>query len=159
MSIHVGNRVYDIVDDTTGTVLEIKFDDFGEMGYDEILVQWDTIKKPTWCQLNTGTIKVLPELYHPKKHAHAIKAWADGKEIEFKTCSASGWYDLPDNPTWNEGTEYRIKMKAVERWHWVIQTASSYITTKKMFSEKEVANAKHINFVQKIDSSKKICYE
>ena len=59
MSIHVGNRVYDIVDDTTGTVLEIKFDDFGEMGYDE----------------------------------------------------------------------------------------------------KEVANAKHINFVQKIDSLKKICYE
>jgi len=37
-----------------------------------------------------------------------IKAWADGKDIEFLT--EDGWLDAGD-PEWNEDSEYRIKIE------------------------------------------------
>lgn len=46
----------------------------------------------------------------PHKHAEIIKAWADGKEIEFR---ASDKFDFSPvrnpNPGWNYDYEYRIK--------------------------------------------------
>lgn len=42
----------------------------------------------------------------PHKHAEAIKAWADGAQIE---CMDRGaWVECP-GPTWKEYAEYRVK--------------------------------------------------
>ena len=43
----------------------------------------------------------------PHKHAEVIKAWADGKEIEYKTCD--GDWRITDTPCWTQGREYRVK--------------------------------------------------
>jgi hypothetical protein len=42
----------------------------------------------------------------PHIHADAIKAWADGAEIEFK---ANNFWLLTRYPNWYEDYEYRIK--------------------------------------------------
>ena len=41
----------------------------------------------------------------PHKHAEAIKAWADGAKIEFK--SKNGW-QLCNDPGWYDDYEYRV---------------------------------------------------
>lgn len=45
----------------------------------------------------------------PHKHAELIKAWADGAEIEMK--NGTLWTDCvqPNNPSWSNSVEYRIK--------------------------------------------------
>jgi len=43
----------------------------------------------------------------PHKHAEIIKAWADGYEIEYQW--GGGWKQIPEHPTWPEGSVYRIK--------------------------------------------------
>lgn len=43
----------------------------------------------------------------PHKHAEAIKAWADGHEIEMFTDNGK-WERVP-HPSWMSGMEYRIK--------------------------------------------------
>lgn len=44
----------------------------------------------------------------PHKHAEAIKAWADGAEIEARISSTGQWV-LVCTPMWIEEYEYRIK--------------------------------------------------
>lgn len=44
---------------------------------------------------------------HPHKWAKEIKAWADGKTIEWK--GPSKWIDVGEMPSWNHLNEYRIK--------------------------------------------------
>lgn len=48
-----------------------------------------------------------------KKHIHAdvIKAWADGKDIEYLSCDEKWYYD--DNPMWFEDVQYRVCEEAV----------------------------------------------
>lgn len=51
----------------------------------------------------------------PHKHAELIKAWADGKQIQFKVLGSDGdWLDSigPENPSWSDLLEYRIKPEA-----------------------------------------------
>lgn len=43
----------------------------------------------------------------PHKHADLIKAWADGKNIEYKDYEGN-WVDA-SCPSWNPACEYRIK--------------------------------------------------
>lgn len=51
----------------------------------------------------------------PHKHAAVIKAWADGKEIEFRPFGRDYWQTMRDNhPLWNENTEYRVKPELIE---------------------------------------------
>lgn len=47
----------------------------------------------------------------PHKHAEAIKAWADGKPVEYRYPSwAKGrWEDIAIFPAWDERAEYRPK--------------------------------------------------
>jgi hypothetical protein len=42
------------------------------------------------------------------KHAELIKAWADGAEVEFKSCSGE-WVSLGSYYTWDCNVEFRIK--------------------------------------------------
>jgi hypothetical protein len=42
------------------------------------------------------------------KHADAIKAWAEGAEIECQISPLKGWV-LAVSPSWDERFEYRIK--------------------------------------------------
>jgi hypothetical protein len=44
----------------------------------------------------------------PHKHAEAIKAWADGAEIECRQLSGGHWLTVYD-PAWSKVSEYRIK--------------------------------------------------
>jgi len=60
----------------------------------------------------------------PHIHAELIKAWADGAEIE-ELCGGE-W--LWTDPTWREGTKYRIKSdekKPVVRWLWCSKRTKS----------------------------------
>jgi hypothetical protein len=50
----------------------------------------------------------------PHKHAEAIKAWADGKQIQFDD-DDRGWVDVLSNrPFWSEQTAYRVKPEPVK---------------------------------------------
>ena len=44
----------------------------------------------------------------PHKHAEAIKAWADGAEIEFFSSTFKEWLGN-STPSWHEDVSYRIK--------------------------------------------------
>ena len=44
----------------------------------------------------------------PQKHAHLIKAWADGAEIEYFSNATCDWR-LTTIPNWAENVEFRIK--------------------------------------------------
>ena len=44
------------------------------------------------------------------KHAEAIKAWADGAEIEYFDRTYGKWF-VDVEPIWGKNTEYRIKPK------------------------------------------------
>ena len=44
----------------------------------------------------------------PHIHAEAIKAWADGAEIECRQISGGHWLTVHD-PAWRKVFEYRIK--------------------------------------------------
>ena len=48
----------------------------------------------------------------PHKWAKEIKAWADGAEIEVYYESQQDWCPAPNNPTWNDEYEYRIKSQS-----------------------------------------------
>lgn len=50
----------------------------------------------------------------PHQHAEFIKAWADGKEIQF-SCGDNFWYDLIDPPVW-QALRYRIKPEPTPLW-------------------------------------------
>lgn len=51
----------------------------------------------------------------PHKHAAVIKAWADGKEIEFRSAKSVKWESLRGfTPMWQEDSEYRVKPEP--RW-------------------------------------------
>lgn len=45
----------------------------------------------------------------PHKHSEVIKAWADGKSIEYMSESEKQWLDATDTPGWYENVQYRIK--------------------------------------------------
>lgn len=48
----------------------------------------------------------------PHKHADVIKAWADGKDIEFlDTLSREMTWRDATRPSWSLDTEYRVKPK------------------------------------------------
>lgn len=48
-----------------------------------------------------------------EKHIHAdvIKAWADGKDIEY-SYDGTSWY-YTEGPTWTESVKYRVREEAV----------------------------------------------
>lgn len=48
----------------------------------------------------------------PHKHAEAIKAWADGAQIEYYNGITGNWCDASD-PTWCDRYEYRVKKDPV----------------------------------------------
>lgn len=51
----------------------------------------------------------------PHKHAAVIKAWADGKEIEFRSVGSNKWEGLlGHDPMWSVHTEYRVKPEPLE---------------------------------------------
>ena len=55
----------------------------------------------------------------PHKHAEFIKAWAEGKEVQWKTPSG-GWLDVGEYPGWMNNQTYRIKpAEKVVRWLWL----------------------------------------
>ena len=47
----------------------------------------------------------------PHKHAEVIKAWADGKPVQFRVSANAGWEDLNTTNVvgWYEDYQYRIK--------------------------------------------------
>lgn len=50
-----------------------------------------------------------PTSIKPRKHAELIKAWADGKDIQYKN-NTDIWVNV-DHPLWGPETEYRVKPK------------------------------------------------
>ena len=54
----------------------------------------------------------MTKTYTPHVHAEVIKAWADGKPIEWRICSTEDW-QLIENPGFVKGFEYRIKPEEV----------------------------------------------
>lgn len=57
----------------------------------------------------------MPEKkYTPHVHAEIIKAWADGKPIEWRRKSSPVWEMLSsDRPGWYSENEYRVKPEEV----------------------------------------------
>lgn len=52
--------------------------------------------------------------YTPHVHAEAIKAWADGKPIEWRLKGESNWIRLyTPTPAWSDTNEYRVKPEEV----------------------------------------------
>lgn len=86
----------------------------------------------------------------PHVHADAIKAWADGAEIEYKY-NGGTWISLKDeSPTWNVAVQYRVKPKQYERWFNIYE--------KSGFSSKEVAD-KYADAEQRIACVKAVFTE
>ncbi len=54
----------------------------------------------------------MTKTYTPHKHAEAIKAWADGKPVEWREASMLSW-QLIANPGFIKDYEYRIKPEEV----------------------------------------------
>jgi len=57
----------------------------------------------------------------PHKHAELIKAWADGREIQYRSFHPwdTQWQKEYGEPDWNSREfEYRIKPDKVVRWLW-----------------------------------------
>lgn len=50
--------------------------------------------------------------YTPRVHAEVIKAWADGKPVEWREDPLQGW-QLIENPGFIKDYEYRIKPEEV----------------------------------------------
>jgi hypothetical protein len=61
----------------------------------------------------------------PHKHAEAIKAWADGDEIEYRQASHHSWEET-SKPSWNIHTQYRVKPKTVVKYHGIMQGTDGY---------------------------------
>lgn len=52
----------------------------------------------------------------PRKHSEIIKAWADGKQIQYYDGLCDTWLDI-DNPDWCENQSYRVKPEVVKpKW-------------------------------------------
>ncbi len=51
----------------------------------------------------------------PHKHADVIKAFADGKQIQFRYCDNQEWLDWDRSycPTFSEYYEYRVKPETI----------------------------------------------
>ena len=54
----------------------------------------------------------MTKTYTPHKHAEVIKAWADGKPVEWREASMLSW-QLIANPGFVKDYEYRIKPEEV----------------------------------------------
>ena len=54
----------------------------------------------------------MTKKYTPHVHAEVIKAWADGKAIEFRPGSDYKWKDT-DSPRWIHLYQYRVKPEEV----------------------------------------------
>ena len=52
------------------------------------------------------------EKYTPHVHAAVIKAWADGKPVEWRQSSDYEWNDA-HSPCWGLGLQYRVKPEDV----------------------------------------------
>lgn len=84
---------------------------------------WDAAGKSTEtirCDI-ISEVTAAPETpaRTPHKHAAAIKAWADGAEIEFLTGNEF-WQPVIGDPCWDADTEYRVKPERrpnVVTWH------------------------------------------
>jgi len=64
----------------------------------------------------------------PHKHAEVIKAWADGKQIEFLAPNSGNWVTVGWNPSWDEGCAYRVKPETIR--YRVALAASGPITVR-----------------------------
>jgi hypothetical protein len=63
----------------------------------------------------------------PHVHAEVIKAWADGAEIEYYSQELDCWQDVGCNcPSWYNWTQYRVKPKAVVKYHGIMQGTDGY---------------------------------
>jgi hypothetical protein len=60
------------------------------------------------------------EIRRPHKHAAAIKAWAEGKMVEYKGPHCAEWRPLlppgESTVTWKEEVEYRVREAPIERF-------------------------------------------
>jgi hypothetical protein len=78
----------------------------------------------------------------PHMHADAIKAWADGAEIQYWDDISGKWEDAR-HFVWDEETNYRIKpnepKQPVVRWLWAVKTDSDWIMRRVFNSEEEIA--------------------
>lgn len=45
----------------------------------------------------------------PHVHAEAIKAWADGHPVQFRTKFSQVWLDVTGEPVWRTDFAYRVK--------------------------------------------------
>lgn len=100
---------------------------------------------------------------HP--HAEVIKAWVDGKQIEFRTDDRDKWTSLagPEQsnvcPEFRKDFQYRIKPKSkVKKWRWAVgycDGSKVMLVTGEHFATAEEFNSKHKGLVavQKIDST------
>lgn len=62
----------------------------------------------------------MTKTYTPHKHAEVIKAWADGKPVEWREASMLRW-QLIANPGFIKDYEYRIKPEEVVDYTVVLQ--------------------------------------
>ena len=94
------------------------FDFYGCRAYDQNLwMGWDFSGNSSFDEGDTYQVVEITsaqkentmQTTKPHKHAELIKAWADGAEIQVKSCG--NWYDYPagDSPIWCPDHEYRIK--------------------------------------------------
>jgi hypothetical protein len=77
------------------------------------------------------------------KHAEAIKAWADGAEIEYRAQGSQEWKPIFEGWSWDNSlvAECRIKPKQpVVRWQWAYKTRAGWQSTSGFYTDNEVVN-------------------
>ncbi len=79
----------------------------------------------------------------PHKHAEAIKAWADGAEIEYRLSPEEEWKYM-ESPLWWDCNEYRIKPKQpVVRWQCAYKKSDGrWLETEHFYTREEITEAK-----------------
>jgi hypothetical protein len=79
----------------------------------------------------------MTKTYTPHVHAEVIKAWADGKPVEWRICSPEDW-QLIENPGFIEDYEYRIKPEEVVDYALVygngVVASQFYPSTRHVYS-------------------------
>lgn len=87
---------------------------------------------------------VAEEAHRPHKHAEAIKAWADGKTIEYKGPNMTEWKVLlpagSSMAQWRDEVEYRVKQEPF-RLYFVLakNTYSGELWSGTSYQDKELA--------------------
>jgi hypothetical protein len=93
----------------------------------------------------------------PHKHAEVIKAWADGKEVEYLSVTTNKWELISGPyPSWIETREYRIKPEPKKVWVRIVKIYNRRLDTNYTIAwysiDEQTKTSKNIRVKEQKDS-------